>query len=99
MGGLEADCAALTASCSACPTTLRVVWLNVHQGSLLLRCCHMFCCLLCSIDCAGMYVCCIDVELQNQLVLMCGIFDPATTPFKSKIVVYDGRPGMALADR
>jgi hypothetical protein len=59
----------------------------------------MFCCLLCSIDCAGMYVCCIDVELQNQLVLMCGIFDPATTPFKSKIVVYDGRPGMALADR
>lgn len=46
-----------------------------------------------------MYVCCLDVELQNQLLLMCGIYDPPTGPYKSRISVYDGRPGQAFAAR
>eukprot|EP00878_Enallax_costatus_P013830 GHUV01014465.1.p1 GENE.GHUV01014465.1~~GHUV01014465.1.p1 ORF type:complete len:654 (+),score=215.89 GHUV01014465.1:417-2378(+) len=47
-----------------------------------------------TIDCSGTYVCCVDVETMNQLVLMCGIFEPPSPEgYKSRIAIYDGRPG------
>ncbi|KAF6265313.1 hypothetical protein COO60DRAFT_1623946 [Scenedesmus sp. NREL 46B-D3] len=52
-----------------------------------------------TIDSPGMYVCCLDVELANQLVLMCGIYDPPVRSFKSRIAVYDGRPNQDFAGR
>jgi hypothetical protein len=52
-----------------------------------------------SIDSPGMYVCCLDVELANQLVLMCGIYDPPAGTIKSRIAVFDGRPGQDFAAR
>jgi hypothetical protein len=52
-----------------------------------------------SIDSPGMYVCCLDVELANQLVLMCGIYDPPQGNIKSRIAVYDGRPNQGFVAR
>jgi hypothetical protein len=46
-----------------------------------------------------MYVCCLDVELANQLVLMCGIYDPPQGNIKSRIAIYDGRPNQNFVAR
>ncbi|WIA10127.1 hypothetical protein OEZ85_010334 [Tetradesmus obliquus] len=52
-----------------------------------------------TIESPGMYVCCLDVELANQLLLMCGIYDPPAGAYKSRIAVYDGRPNQGFAPR
>eukprot|EP00879_Flechtneria_rotunda_P021993 GHRR01023194.1.p1 GENE.GHRR01023194.1~~GHRR01023194.1.p1 ORF type:complete len:529 (+),score=198.17 GHRR01023194.1:416-2002(+) len=52
-----------------------------------------------AIESPGMYVCCIDVELNHQLIMVCGIYDPPTGPYRSRIALYDGRAGQGFAPR